>query len=288
MESSEFWKILEDLERSEGFSSYFRGFLGFGGVVERVGREMCDLVTVGSSDSFSELVEVMVGYEYGDPSAETHVPYHRISVDVDEARVAWGSRKDFGNYFFCVTEAEPTSYVLLDVLEADRVVLSAWADNPQAVQIDALIRRARRLTPVECDRLVAAGAGAAAGAAAWARVAAWDAAWDAARVAAGAAAWFAAGDAARFAARVAAAAAARDAAAAAAAAGAAAGDAARVAAGAAARAAAGDAARVAAGALVVRDLIEEATPWDWAAYDLLTGPWRRVIGPVHPDDEVLR
>jgi hypothetical protein len=157
--------------------------------------------------------------------------------------------------------------------------MSAWADNPQAVQIDALIRRARRLTPVECDRLVAARD------AAW--FAAWDAAGAAARDAAGAAAWFAA--------RVAAGAAARDAAGAAA--GAAARDAAwfaaRVAAGAAARVAAGAAAGDAAwfgswavGALVVRDLIEEGTPWDRAAYDVLTGPWRRVIGPIHSDDEV--
>ena len=56
----------------------------------------------------------------------------------------------------------------------------------------------------------------------------------------------------------------------------------------AARDAAREAAREAARALVVRDLIEEGTPWDWAAYDVLTGPWRRVIGPIHPDDEVLR
>lgn len=24
--------------------------------------------------------------------------------------------------------------------------------------------------------------------------------------------------------------------------------------------------------------------WDQAAYDRLTGPWRDVIGPIHPDD----
>jgi hypothetical protein len=44
----------------------------------------------------------------------------------------------------------------------------------------------------------------------------------------------------------------------------------------------------AAGALFARDLIDETTDWNQAAYDLLTGPWRRVIGPIHPDDEVLR
>ncbi len=91
--------------------------------------------------------------------------------------------------------------------------MTAWADNPQAAQIDALIERAARLTSVECDRLIEA--------------------------------WAAAGDAAWF------------------------------------------AARDAAGALVVRDLIEEAAPWNRAAYDVLTGPWRRTIGPIHPDDEVL-
>jgi hypothetical protein len=38
----------------------------------------------------------------------------------------------------------------------------------------------------------------------------------------------------------------------------------------------------------VRDLIDEATDWNQAAYDLLTGPWASVIGPVHPDDVVAR
>ena len=56
----------------------------------------------------------------------------------------------------------------------------------------------------------------------------------------------------------------------------------------AARYAAGDAAlaaaRAAAGALVSRDLIGHHPGWDQAAYDRLTGPWRQVIGPVHPDD----
>ncbi len=64
--------------------------------------------------------------------------------------------------------------------------------------------------------------------------------------------------------------------------------AARAAVGFAARVAAQDAAQDAAEALVVRDLIDEATEWNQAAYDLVTGPWRRVIGPIHPDDEVLR
>jgi hypothetical protein len=49
-------------------------------------------------------------------------------------------------------------------------------------------------------------------------------------------------------------------------------------------AAAQDAAGVAARALVVRDLIGQVEGWHQGAYDRLTAPWRRVIGPVHPED----
>ncbi len=183
--------------------------------------------------------------------------------------------------------------------------MSIWADNPQAKQIDALIERAALLTPDEIHKLAEAA----------------DAAWDAHRLAARARfavrsavrawfvvrAWFAAADqdavADRFAARQVARRVAQDAdrhadwyAARAAAVD-------RVEAAVAARRAARRAAAVrsavrawfvaqdasaAAEALVVRDLIDEATEWNQAAYDLLTGPWRRVIGPVHPDDEPLR
>ena len=59
----------------------------------------------------------------------------------------------------------------------------------------------------------------------------------------------------------------------------AAGDAAWAAAGAAARVAA----RVAAGALAVRDLIGEHG-FTQEHYDTLTGPWRTIIGAIHPDD----
>ena len=90
-------------------------------------------------------------------------------------------------------------------------------------------------------------------------------------------AWYAAGYAARYAARHAA----RDAA------GYAARYAARAAAGYAARDAAGDAAGDTACALTVRDLIGQRDGWDQAAYDALTGPWRRTIGPIHPDDEAV-
>lgn len=37
-------------------------------------------------------------------------------------------------------------------------------------------------------------------------------------------------------------------------------------------------------ALFMRSLIDEATPWNQAAYDLLVAPWAAVIGPAHPDD----
>ena len=59
---------------------------------------------------------------------------------------------------------------------------------------------------------------------------------------------------------------------------------ARAAAGDAAGAATGDAAGDTACALTVRDLIGQRDGWDQAAYDALTGPWRRTIGPIHPDD----
>ena len=141
--------------------------------------------------------------------------------------------------------------------------MSAWADNPQAAEIDAVVERAGELTHAEIKALHVAEARDAAWDAAF--DAAFDAAWDAARAAAWAAAWDAAWAAARAADRAAAWDAARDA----------------------ARDAAGREAARAARALVVRDLIDENTAWNQAAYDLLSGPWRRVVGSIHPDDEVL-
>ena len=149
--------------------------------------------------------------------------------------------------------------------------MTAWADNPQAAQIDELVGRAARLTSVECDRLVAA--------------------WFATRDTAWPATLAAAGDTARAAARFATLVAAGDAARDRVAAWVAAGDAVRD------RIVAGDAVRDrvaawvgswAAEALVVRDLIDEATSWNQAAYDVVTSPWRRIIGPIHPGDEVIR
>ena len=48
--------------------------------------------------------------------------------------------------------------------------------------------------------------------------------------------------------------------------------------------AAWDVAWDAAGGLLCRDLIGQRHGWDQDAYDVLTGPWRDVIGPIHPDD----
>ena len=41
-------------------------------------------------------------------------------------------------------------------------------------------------------------------------------------------------------------------------------------------------------ALTLRDLIGTTPGWDREAYDILTRPWRTVIGPIHPDDPDLR
>jgi hypothetical protein len=130
--------------------------------------------------------------------------------------------------------------------------------GPQWEQVVALVRRAAVLTADEVTDLDAP----------------WDAGWDAARDAA----W----DAARAAARAAARDAARDAAWAAAWAAAWTASGAAAAARAAAWTASGAAA--AARALVIRDLIgQHGVTQDH--YDLMTGPWRKVIGPVHPDDK---
>jgi len=117
--------------------------------------------------------------------------------------------------------------------------------GPQWEQVVALVRRAAVLTTDEINRLAAA----------------WDAARDAAWAAARAAAWAAARDAAWDAAWAAARAAAWDA----------------------AWDAAPAAAWAAAQGLVIRDLIGHG--FTQQHYDLLTTPWRTVIGPVYPDDE---
>ena len=130
--------------------------------------------------------------------------------------------------------------------------------GPQGEQVVALIERCWTLSAAEMDRLAAA----------WD---AWAATWStryAAEMDRLDAAWVAARCAARDAARGAA------------------GDAAWVAMDRldAAWGAAWDATRDAAVALLCRDLIGQSPGWDQDAYDLLTGPWRDVIGPIHPDD----
>jgi hypothetical protein len=136
--------------------------------------------------------------------------------------------------------------------------------GPQGVQVAACIERCATLTADDVRRLGAAwdtiwgatpGAtrdatrGPARGATRATRDAAWDAACDAA--------WGATRDATRGPARGATRA---------------------------TRGPAWDAACDAACALLARDLIGEYPGWDQGAYDLLTGPWRRTIGPLHPDD----
>ena len=120
--------------------------------------------------------------------------------------------------------------------------------GPQGVQVAALIARCGTLTADEVSRLNAAR-GTARG------VATRDATRGIARGTARVAAW----DAALYAATP---------------------DAARDTAWDAAR----DVALGAAWALLLRDLIGQHPGWDQDAYDLLTGPWRQTIGPIHPDD----
>jgi hypothetical protein len=148
--------------------------------------------------------------------------------------------------------------------------------GPQWEQIVALVRRAAVLTVDEAERLAAAWAVAldTAGDSTWdaARAAAGDAAWAVALDTAGDSTWdaaWAAWDATWAAARDAALDVARDAAR----------DAALD-----ATWAAWNAAGVAARALAARDIIGQHG-FTQDHYDLLTGPWRTVIGPVHPDDD---
>lgn len=126
--------------------------------------------------------------------------------------------------------------------------------GPQWLEIVALVRRAAVLTPTEVNGLAArfAAVGAVRDSA---QVAALLTVRDSALVAAGGAARDSAEDAAKDA----------------------------------ARAAAWDAVRAASDAgvaLAVRDLIGQHG-FTQDHYDTLTGPWRTVIGPIHPDDDPL-
>ena len=121
--------------------------------------------------------------------------------------------------------------------------------GPQHEQIVALIERTRTLTREEAVALGVARDAAWTDAWTDAWAAAWDAAWDAAWTDAQEAAWDAAREAADWDAD---------------------------------RRAVGDTAC----ALVVRDLIGQYG-FTQDHYDLLTGAWRTVIGPIHPDDKDL-
>lgn len=121
--------------------------------------------------------------------------------------------------------------------------------GPQGEQVVELIERARTLSGGELDRLAAAWGAALTDA--WG--AAEEAAWFATRYAARDAAWYAA----------------------------------RYAPWAAPWAAARDASRDATLALVSRDLIGQYG-YTQEHCDVLTRPWRSVIGPIHPDDQEVR
>ena len=181
--------------------------------------------------------------------------YHLATVPTECVGMSWPCRlfevEPVGDVFMTLRHPHKIgarSVRVLREVEAHRVF------GPQGEQVAALIDRCRSLTGDELGRLDAAWV------AAWdaARDATWDFAWDAARVAALDFAWGVAWVAAR--------------------------DAARAAAWGAAWDAALDAARDAARGLLCRDLIGQHDGWDQDAYDLLTGPWRDVIGPIHPDD----
>jgi len=177
--------------------------------------------------------------------------YHLATVPTECVGMSWPCR---------LFEVEPVGDQTLDTRHPHKIGCSSVrvvrevdghiALGPQGAEVVALISRLKALSADEVKRL-----GAARGAAWYAtggasRYAAQDAAGYAARYAC--AARYAAQDAAGYAC--------------------------------AARYAARYAAQDAAGALVIRDLIGESPGWDQGAYDLLTGPWRSVIGPAHPDD----
>ena len=216
-------------------------------------------VRMDGTDFYSGSVDYAAALASGEPlpelSGDVEFPgrgwYHLATVPTECVGMTWPCRlfevEPVGDV--CMDNAHPhkigaRSVRVLREIDAHRVF------GPQSEQVAALIERRRTLSAAEADRLAAV----------------WNAAWNVA--------WSAALAAARYAAWSAALAAAWDAAV----------DAAWDAAGDAAGYAAQFAARDAAAALLCRDLIGQAPAWDQASYDLLTGPWRDVIGPIHPDD----
>ena len=207
------------------------------------------------TDFYTGTVDYAGALASGDPTpalpGEGEFPgegwYHLATVPTECVGMLWPCR---------LFEVEPVGDQTLDTEHPYKIGCSSVrvvrevdghiALGPQGHEVAALIGRTRTLTGDEAERLGTA--------------------LDAARYAARYAAGYAALDAARYAARYAA--------------GYAAWYAARYAAGYAAL----DAAWGAALALVSRDRIGHHPGWDQDAYDRLTGPWRQVIGPIHPDD----
>ena len=175
--------------------------------------------------------------------------YHLATVPTECVGMSWPCR---------LFEVEPVGDVLMASAHPHKIGATAVrvlreieahrVFGPQGVQVAALIERCATLTADEVSRLNAAR-GTARG------VATRDATRGIARGIARVAAW----DATLYAATPGAA---RDV----------------------ARDAARDVALGAAWALLLRDLIGQHPGWDQDAYDLLTGPWRQTIGPIHPDD----
>ena len=223
------------------------------------------------TDFYTGLVNYAAALTSGEPlpelSGDGEFPgrgwYHLATVPTECVGMSWPCR---------LFEVEPVGSVHTDTghphkigttsVRVLREVDAHLALGPQGEHVAALIGRCRSLTGDDLDRLYAALDAALVAA----RIAAWDAARGAARVAVRDAAQDTAWGAAWGAARVAAL------------------DAARGAAWDFAWASARDAARDAALGLLCRDLIGRHPGWDQDAYDLLTGPWRDVIGPIHHDD----
>ena len=172
--------------------------------------------------------------------------YHLATVPTECVGMSWPCR---------LFEVEPVGDVLMASAHPHKIGATAVrvlreieahrVFGPQGVQVAALIGRCATLTADEVSRLYAATPGTARGVAT--RDATRGIARGTARVAAwGAALYAATPDTAWGAAR--------------------------------------GAALGAAWGLLLRDLIGKHPGWDQDAYDLLTGPWRQEIGPIHPDD----
>ena len=180
--------------------------------------------------------------------------YHLATVPTECVGMSWPCR---------LFEVEPVGDQVVDSEHPHKIGCAAVrvlaevdahvALGPQGVQVAALIGRCATLTADEVSRLNAARGTTSRG------VATRDAARGIARGTARVAAW----DAALYATTP---------------------GTSRVAAWDAALDVARDVALGAAWALLLRDRIGHRPGWDQGAYDLLTCPWRSVIGPVHPDD----